>query len=201
MVDPNNWYQSKVHSGVAAVAEGALVVAGGVMAFVGNNGGEVAGPCVGLCVVAGWSRRCGSGSCVGPAGRAVLDGICHRRGRAFVARPCVGLCMGASVAAVDHVLVLSDVCARWAYVAKEEGRSSGCSGVCRRRIRAGVCRLAFGVWTVYRSGHGGVCAPWACGAQTQRRGIRTMCRSCAEAFVRPGTCVVQRRKLRRSAAR
>ncbi len=41
----------------------------------------------------------------------------------------------------------------------------------------------------------------ACGAQTQRRGVRTMCRSCAEAFVRPGTCVVQRRKLRRSMAR
>jgi hypothetical protein len=32
-------------------------------------------------------------------------------------------------------------------------------------------------------------------------GVRTMCRSCAEAFVRPGTCVVQRRKLRRSMAR
>jgi hypothetical protein len=64
-----------------------------------------------------------------------------------------------------------------------------------------VCRLASGVWTVCRSGHGGVCAPWACGAQTQRRGVRTMCRSCAEAFVRPGTCVVQRRKLRRSAVR
>jgi hypothetical protein len=144
MVDPNNWYQSKVCPGVAAVAEGALVVAGGVMAFVGSSGGEVAGPCVGLCVVAGGSRRCGSGSCVGPAGRAVLDGVCRRRGRAFVARPCVGLCMGAGVAAADHVLVLSDVCARRAYVAKEEGRSSGCSGVCHRRRRAGVCRLTSG---------------------------------------------------------
>jgi hypothetical protein len=51
MVDPNNWYQSKVRLGVAAVAEGALVVAGGVMAFVGSSGGEVVGPCVGLCVV------------------------------------------------------------------------------------------------------------------------------------------------------
>jgi hypothetical protein len=45
-----------------------------------------------------------------------------------------------------------------------------------------------------------VCQP-ACGAQTQRRGVRIMCRSCAEAFVRPGTCVIQRRKLRRSMAR
>jgi hypothetical protein len=41
----------------------------------------------------------------------------------------------------------------------------------------------------------------ACDAQTQRRGVRTMCRSCVKAFVHPGTCVVQRRKLRRSAAR
>jgi hypothetical protein len=129
------------------------------MAFVGSSGGEVAGPCVGLCVVAGGSRRCGSRSCVGPVGRAVLDGVCRRRGRAFVARPCVGLCMRVGVAAADHVLVLSDVCARRAYVAKEEGRSSGCIGVCRRRRRAGVCRLASGVWTVCRSGHGGVCAP------------------------------------------
>jgi hypothetical protein len=120
------------------------------MAFVGSSGGEVAGPCVGLCVVAGGSRRCGSGSCVGPVGGAVLDGVCRRRGRAFVARPCVGLCMGAGVAAADHVLVLSDVYARRAYVAKEEGRSSGCSG---------VCHLASGIWTVCRSGHGGVCVP------------------------------------------
>jgi hypothetical protein len=80
MVDPNNWYQSKVRPGVA-------VVAGGVMTFVGSSGGEVAGPCVDLCVVAGGSQRCGSGSCVGPARRVVLDGVCRRRGRAFVARP------------------------------------------------------------------------------------------------------------------
>jgi hypothetical protein len=86
----NNWYQSsQVHPGVAAVAGGALVVAGGVMVFGGSSGGEVVGPCVGLCVVASGSRRCGSGSCVGLAGRAVLDGVCRRRGRAFVARPCV----------------------------------------------------------------------------------------------------------------
>jgi hypothetical protein len=137
MVDPNNWYQSKVHLGVAAVA-------GSVMAFGGSSGGEVAGPCVGLCVVTGGSRRCGSGSCVGPAGRAVLDDVCRQRGRAFVARPCVGLCMGAGVAAADHVLVLPDVCARRAYVTKEEGRSSGCSGVYRQRRRPGVCRLASG---------------------------------------------------------
>jgi hypothetical protein len=32
-------------------------------------------------------------------------------------------------------------------------------------------------------------------------GVWTMCRSCAEAFVRPETCVVQRRKLHRSVAR
>jgi len=150
------------------------------MAFGGGSGGEVAGPCVDLCVVAGGSRRCGSGSCVGPAGRAVLDGVCRRRGRAFIARPCVGLCMGAGVAAADHVLVLPDVCARRAYVAKEEGRSSGCSGVCRRRRRAGVCRRGrvapredgvcapTGVWRPdpkkRRPDHvsilrGGVCAP------------------------------------------
>jgi hypothetical protein len=36
---------------------------------------------------------------------------------------------------------------------------------------------------------GGVCAPWACGAQTQRRGVRTVCQSCAEAFVRRGRVV------------
>jgi hypothetical protein len=122
------------------------VVAGGVMPFGGSSGGKVAGPCVGLCVVAGGSRRCGSGSCVGPAGRDVLDGICHRRGRAFVARPCVGLCMGGGVVAADHVLVLPDVCARQTYVAKEEGRSSGCSDVCRWRRRAGMCRLASGLF-------------------------------------------------------
>jgi hypothetical protein len=102
MVNPNNWYQRKVRPGVAAVAEGALVVAGGVMAFVGSSGGEVAGPCVGLCVVAGGSRRCGSGSCVGPAESVVLDGVCRRRGRACVAwrlasGPFVGLGMEAFV--------------------------------------------------------------------------------------------------------
>jgi hypothetical protein len=103
-------------------------------------------------------------------GCAVLDGVCHRRGRTFVARPCVGLCMGAGVATADHVLVLPDVCARRAYVAKEEGRSSGCSSVCRRRRRAGVCRLASGPFVdlgmeafVRRGrvapGEDGVCAP------------------------------------------
>jgi hypothetical protein len=69
------------YSGVAAVASG-------VMAFGGGSGGEDAGLCVGLCVVASGSQRYGSGSCVGPAGRAVLDGVncqkdgvCHRRRR------------------------------------------------------------------------------------------------------------------------
>jgi hypothetical protein len=163
MVNPNNWYQSKVRPGVAAVA-------GSVMVFGGSSGGEVARPCVGLCVVAGGSRRCGSRSCVGPAGRAVLNGVCRRRGRVFVARPCVGLCMGAGVAAVDHVLVLPDVCARRAYVAKEEGRSSGYISVCHRRRRAGVCRLASGPFVGLgmeafvrhgrvAPGEDGVCAP------------------------------------------
>ena len=52
-----------------------------MMAFVGDSGGEVVGPCVDLCVVASGSQRCGSGSCVGPAGRAVLDGVsCQKDG-------------------------------------------------------------------------------------------------------------------------
>jgi hypothetical protein len=60
-----------------------------------------------------------------------------------VTRPCVGLCIGAGVAAVDHVLVLPDVCARRVYVAKEEGRSGvgGCSGMCHRRGRGRGCSM------------------------------------------------------------
>jgi hypothetical protein len=49
MVDPNNWYQSKVRPRVTAVA-------GGVMAFGGSSGGEVAGresACAWESVVAG----------------------------------------------------------------------------------------------------------------------------------------------------
>jgi hypothetical protein len=65
---------------VAAVAEGTLVAAGGVMAFGGCSGGEVARPCVSLCVVAGGNGRCGSGSCVGPAGHLLLDGMSRQRG-------------------------------------------------------------------------------------------------------------------------
>jgi hypothetical protein len=67
-------------SGLTAIAGGVLVMAGGVMVFGGSSGGKVTGPCVGLCVVAGGSRRSGSGSCVGPTGHAVLDGVSHWRG-------------------------------------------------------------------------------------------------------------------------
>jgi hypothetical protein len=71
--------KSKVHPGVTAVAGGALVVAGSVMAFGGGSGGEVTAPCVGLCVVTSRSQHCDSGSCVGPTGRAVLDDVSHRK--------------------------------------------------------------------------------------------------------------------------
>jgi hypothetical protein len=50
------------------------VVAGHMMALGGTSGGEAVGPYVGLCVVASGSQHSGSGSYVGPAGNAVLDG-------------------------------------------------------------------------------------------------------------------------------
>jgi hypothetical protein len=81
----NNWYQSNVRLGVITIVGATLVVAGDVMAFSGDSGGKVNGPCVGLCVVTSGSQCYGSGSCVGLVGRAVLDGVsrqnddmCHR---------------------------------------------------------------------------------------------------------------------------
>jgi hypothetical protein len=76
---PTIGIQSKVRLEVTAVVGDALVVAGGVMAFGGYSGGEVAGPCVGLCVVVSGSQGCGSKSCVGPTGRVVLDGVSRRK--------------------------------------------------------------------------------------------------------------------------
>jgi hypothetical protein len=55
------------------------VVAGDVMAFSGGSGGKVNRSCVGLCVVASGSQCYGSGSCIGPIGRAMLDGVSHRK--------------------------------------------------------------------------------------------------------------------------
>jgi hypothetical protein len=52
-----------------------------VMAFSEGSGDEVTGPCVGLCVVASGSQRCGNESCVGPVERAVLDGSSSNRRR------------------------------------------------------------------------------------------------------------------------
>jgi hypothetical protein len=50
-----------------------------MMALGGSSGGEAVGPYVGLCVVASGSQHSGSGSCVGPAGNAVLDGVSRRK--------------------------------------------------------------------------------------------------------------------------
>jgi hypothetical protein len=75
---PTIGIKSKVCLGVITVAGGTLVAVGGVMAFIEGSGGEVTGPCVGLCVVASGSQRCDNGSCVGPVERAVLDGVSRR---------------------------------------------------------------------------------------------------------------------------
>jgi hypothetical protein len=71
--------KSKVHPGVAAIAGGALVVVGSVIAFGGDSGDVVPSPCFGLCMVASGSQHCGSGSFVGPVKRVVLDGVSRRK--------------------------------------------------------------------------------------------------------------------------
>jgi hypothetical protein len=78
---PTIGIKSKVCLGVIAVAGGTLVAVGGVMAFSEGSGDEVTGPCVGLCVVASGSQRCGNESCVGPVECAVLDGSSSNRRR------------------------------------------------------------------------------------------------------------------------
>jgi hypothetical protein len=128
--------KSKFRLGVAAVVGGALVVAGGVMAFGGGSGREVTGLCVGPCMTANGS--------VAAADRASIlssvllsmcvareeDGMCRRRRRAFVAQlayygsRCDG--SGSCVGLVRHAVF--------------DGMShrEGEDGVCHRRQRRRV---------------------------------------------------------------